>query len=242
MLARYRSTGACFRTGLGQAHGRLLCGIVRLSAFCSCWRGWMVLRVLLCAELMFWLCCLVGFVRCNKQADATPCSSCARCRTAIVALPTLNRLGQPFIWVTFESLLENDEFTLQYKLSEAAVPSFQGMFEASRGNMMGLVAGKGLFLSLTSALVALSSNNSAEPLHVVSQDDACEATCAVFPVVKLHCLTQNHQARHDKQKACLVLSPVTNTIILNHHMYTRTHTILTSYRYHAVQYKLITSR
>jgi hypothetical protein len=25
----------------------------------------MVLRVLLCAELMFWLCCLVGFVRCN---------------------------------------------------------------------------------------------------------------------------------------------------------------------------------
>jgi hypothetical protein len=51
----------------GHAHGRLSCGIACSSAFCSCCRGWMVLRVLLCAELMFWLCCLVGFLCCNKN-------------------------------------------------------------------------------------------------------------------------------------------------------------------------------
>jgi hypothetical protein len=67
MLAR--SSGACFRPG--QAHGRLLCGIAGLSALCSCCRGWMVLRVVLCAELMFWLCCLVGFVCCHKLLQHT---------------------------------------------------------------------------------------------------------------------------------------------------------------------------
>jgi hypothetical protein len=52
----------------GQVYGRLFCVIACLSALCSCacCLGWMVLRVLLCAELMFWLCCLVGFVCCNK--------------------------------------------------------------------------------------------------------------------------------------------------------------------------------